>query len=592
MTDRPPQDYGLTDTWLRARFKGREAEGPGPISEATWPDWLTGLTSPDPQVRRLYLFNLHHQVERSEIDHLAALAPRQTELIAAFERRPERDLLAMIVTLHDAFEAAPGRNWLARLIASGPLTDELAAVLARSARPLPADGLTGQPELKAAVEQLLGRHESYPARLVLALRRELDRLGPGELQIELDRLTSAWSQPETDFDWWTNIPPALIEAAAPRAAPTDRPGRLLAWGDWGRESLDFWEEVLAAWAGELRLVRQTLLDLAGRTGRVVVALANANLAASMLWALPQPTDAQTGLPLAASEPETAPPDNRLADLNRLRFRRRWQEPMARELGRLAVAYRLNHRPEDILPWQEQAAELGLEIDGDADRWPFRPGPIDQLEADLDRRLDRAEAELIDWPRQQARLLAAATRLEPGRGAVIPVTDKFSASTRAGGDRSYLADYLDLWRTRLPRAILVLIDDSNRPVPSLRRAVAELDNATGLEPFGPLPNSDPAGVMAGQAVDGRLFAWRPIAKRIPGRGLADLMTRRDPDDLRPGRYDPCWKDGVAALLAGLDDRPPMIEDGDDPFPDHLITTTGKWPVGRWCRRVLADMLHRD
>jgi len=179
---------------------------------------------------------------------------------------------------------------------------------------------------------------------------------------------------------------------------------------------------------------------------------------------------------------------------------------------------------------------------------------------------------------------------------LPLTEKFSASTLAGGDLDYLAGWLSLLRRALPEALFLLFDDTTRPQAGLSRVIARIDGASGLGPFGSLPEDDPIGLIAGQATAGELYALRALPRGQTltlGRGqkrphLAEWLAALDPSALAPGVYDPCWKEGLTALLTGTPAQP-LLAPNDDLFPEEVLIGQGRTECGAYCRARLGALI---
>ncbi len=608
--DRGLENYGLTDEWLRKRLAGQvPADGLGPISETTWPAWEKALTSSNQTVRQAALLILNQPVDVDEADHLRALADQIEGLIRVFEATGERDVFRTLVRLAEAVEGSPALSWLVGQIAGDRLDDELAEEAALMERPISAgllDDARGR-ETLYLLPCLFGCRASFSAAQILAVVRLRRRLDPSRITarwadisrlLEAGRLAEAVAQARPEWR------PMILDRTDP-AEPAARPGRALIWGNWDEEALAFWERVVEAWAGELKEVRRIAEQVSSKTGRAVIALFNANLAASLSWALPDPIDqaaTAAGELVAAAErikPEIAArlegPDG--LNLAEARLKRSIRPALQKGLTDLAVALRVNDRIDELDGWIDRTAKWFPDRPDPTAScpWPMEFRPVEALAEALEATLDRAEARTTGWTDSLAERLSLAAAggemIAAGRlkGLVVAITEKFSASTLAGQDWRYLADWLALLRAVAPEAVFLLFDDTNRADSSLAAVVARLENAVGLGPFGRASEKDPVESIAALAGPGRLFALRVLPQRRSGASLTSYLTQRDEAQLAAGVYDPCWKDGLSVLLAGEEVAPVGVEPPPPAFPDRIMSTTGLWPLGRWCRAKLVELL---
>ncbi|MBW2617468.1 MAG: hypothetical protein JRC92_01160 [Deltaproteobacteria bacterium] len=618
-TTSPPIDYGLTDEWLRRRLASGQEAGWGPVSAETWPAWEEALTSPEHGLRQAALLLLFEPMEATPVEHLARVARQAEGLVRVWEKTGESEVLSGLIGLIDAVDESPALDWLIGVITSGVGSPELNALVGRMARPISRERLTARPgsDLVATLSVLWGPAPAFIPFQVQSAAHLLKKTGLAGLRAkaqEVSRLAAAGRVEEALEAGGSDWRPIVFESAPVLELKGEAgvdPGRLLVWGDWPRQALNFFDQVLASWAEELMAVRRICTQTSQKTGRVVVALFNANLAASLAWGLPF-LKGQAGASTEALidrareiEKELEGSLGRVRELKGMWLAREVRPGLVKALGRLADCLNLNGCPQELLPWLERCADLLGPGDEDliqSHPWPVRLRHRSALEAAVRRVLVLARRRLDGWESDVVRSIslaqAGAEAMTAGGLAslALPLTEKFSASTLAGEDLDYLAGWLSLLRRDLPEALFLLFDDTTRSQAGLSRVIARLDGASGLGPFGSLPEDDPVGLIASQARSGELYALRAIPRRQPltlGRGerrphLAEWLATLDPSVLVPGVYDPCWKEGLTTLLTGTTAQP-LLASADHLFPEDVLTGQGRSKCGAYCRARLKALI---
>lgn len=618
-TTSPPIDYGLTDEWLRRRLASGQEAGWGQVSDKTWPAWEEALTSPEHGLRQAALLLLFEPLEAAPVEHLTRVARQAEGLVRVWEKTDDSGVASGLIGLIDAVDASPALDWLIRAITSGEGNPELNALVRRMARPISRECLTARlgSDLVAALSALWGPAPAFIPFQVQSAAHLLKKTGLAGLRAkaqEVSGLAAAGRVEEALEAGGGDWRPIVFESAPVvelKGAAEADPGRLLVWGDWEGPALDFFDQVLASWVGELMAVRRICTQTSQKTGRVVIALFNANLAASLVWGLPS-IERQAG-PAAETlnhrareiEKELEGSLDGVEELKRMWLERAVRPGLVEALGRLADCLNLNECPQELLPWIERCSDLLGPGDEDliqSHPWPVRLRHRSTLEAAVRRVLALARRRLDGWESDVARTISLARAGEEVMaagglaGLVLPLTEKFSASTLAGEDLGYLAGWLSLLRRALPEALFLLFDDTTRSQAGLSRVIARLDGARGLGPFGSLPEDDPVGLIAGQARAGELYALRAIPRRQPvilGRGdrrphLAEWLATLDPSVLAPGVYDPCWKEGLTTLLTGTAAQP-LLASADHLFPEDVLTGQGRSKCGAYCRARLETLI---
>jgi len=618
-TTSPPIDYGLTDEWLRRRLVRGQKAGWGPVSAETWPAWEEALTSPQRGLRQAALLLLFEPLEDAPVEHLTRVARQAEGLVRVWERTNESEVLSGLIGLIDAVDESPALDWLIGALASEEGGPELKALVRRMARPISRERLTARlgSDLVAALSALWGPAPAFiPFHIQSAVRllKKTGLAGPRAKAQEVSRLAAAGRVEEALEAGGPDWRPIVFESAPVLELKGEAgadPGRLLVWGDWPRQALNFFDQVLASWAEELMAVRRICTQTSQKTGRVVIALFNANLAASLAWGLPH-LKGQAGAATEALVDRARETEKELngslggaGELKWMWLEREVRPGLVEALGRLADCLSLNRRPHELFPWLERCADLLGPGDEDliqSHPWPVRLRHRSALEAAVRRVLALARRRLDDWESDVVRTIslaqAGAEVMAAGGLAslVLPLTEKFSASTLAGEDLDYLAGWLSLLRRSLPEALFLLFDDTTRSQAGLSRVIARLDGARGLGPFGSLPEDDPVGLIASQARAGELYALRAIPRRQPvilGRGerrphLAEWLATLDPSVLAPGVYDPCWKEGLTTLLTGTAAQP-LLASTDHLFPEDVLTGQGRSKCGAYCRARLETLI---
>ena len=168
-----------------------------------------------------------------------------------------------------------------------------------------------------------------------------------------------------------------------------------------------------------------------------------------------------------------------------------------------------------------------------------------------------------------------------------LTDKFTASTAAGEDRDYLREWIGLLRETAPQAVILLFDDTSRARAHLARTLAGLPDCLGLGPYGQVPEDDPAAIIISRAAPGRLFGLRIRPRRGKRGSLESWLKNPAPGLLAPGVYDPGWRDGLDQILSGTAQE--VLAGSFRPFGARVVTSTGLWPLGSYCRKRLKSLV---
>ncbi len=598
--------YSLTDLGIRESLSGRGGTGlPPPLSKISWPLWEEALLSPDPKVHEPALFLLANPVLNEDAFHYRFLARRADRLAALWSATGRPELLGLMFRMIGASAEEKGPAWPPDNPSGAEQREGVWRALRGVGGEMPVhlinpeyirvgairdwigEGGTISPDLLSAVEELFSSlgEKGFAARG----RRIREMIRQGEYESACQEGGPAWYR--------------LIEAACPAPRPGSEPGRILIWGGLDGRAFSFFEGLLEAWAGELAEVNRICNLVSQRTGRLVVALFNANRAATLGWGLDrgEKNSSRTWPPETGGGGMADPPLDTAESVEAAgKLKRMWYERLARPalkqtLAELSDWFRFNGREEEFGPLLARSPHTGGFEPGEifGHSRPFTLLPRSSLERKLERVLALIDQKtsawgpaLFDWL-VRAGVHGSERRLAGSQPQVMGLTDKFSASTSAGQDRDYLALWVGLLRRTAPESILLLFDDTSRERAHLARTVAEIPDCIGLGPYGGAGEDDPAGLITAQASPGRLFVLRIRPRRGKKGNLVSWLENPSPSLLRPGVYDPAWRDGLDPILSGTPQE--VLAGPPQPISPSIVTQTGLWPLGSYCRRRLRSLI---
>jgi len=334
-------------------------------------------------------------------------------------------------------------------------------------------------------------------------------------------------------------------------------------------------------------------DVSRRLKRPVVSLHNATLGGHSAWGIPdfQAQKAKCLSGLGRLEGESA------VDAKHALEAREAMLIRPRLLGLLSALRQCCQIEGYLQPYRDALVQaqplLGKKIDLPGLSFPFRPRG--EVESCIAQTLALARREREYFP-EQMRILAAIWQageplIKQGKldSLVIPVADKFVASSSRGRDVAYLAAYVQALTQAVPHAVFLLFDTSaSLTTPSLRyapRNLCELGVETrGLGVFSPDGQTGQGLVDVLSALEGaRLVILEP--KPHTGFSGPERFRRADPTLATPGGYDPAWKEGQDWLGSGTalealgnwwPPRPMGMRRGT------VLTTHGPMPGGVWFR----------
>lgn len=518
-------------------------------------------------------------------------------------------------------------------------------------------GFPGTPDLRSSIERLLTRAPRAAARLPAGGRLSLDEIGvriarrmisaqcgkragafipkvrlllrqrpskpPAWAVLTTAELSPLWENPRDRSRQritrgrWLRVGRALNAPAVAEDREPVRPHpshfQPAYWGGYGRASLRYLEGIFEMQAREVAAQKELCDRVSAATGRVVLSLHNASLAAMGGWgfeslqeAMPEASRRRSflnGVRLEATRirRETSH-DSELDAIERLRFDRIIRPKLTQVLIDADIRSRLDPcRPSD----SERAIREVLRRVGDdsatllVKRGPYGvPGAVaPHQRLDLGPLLRWSARPRGLWKAGLVRLAALLSHAQDAmsRGEIgtftLPWIDKFYISSRRDRDGAYLPAVVQWLRARGARPIVLFWEDTaHAERPSFRLALDTMI-AQGMA-FRGIGIFDPSGSDRGDAeriivsthssVD--LFALRPWTDKHWARSFHQLLRTLDPGLLRT--YDSSWKDNLAFIYAGtqvswlLSPQTSM-----ESFSPWVLVEGRKHPFGAFLRGVI-------
>ncbi len=598
----------------------------------------------EPYGEAALLLLLHPPVE----DELASVA----ELLVAYHHRlpllPEKLQVALFELACDLVAAVRGLPQEAALRAG------LEHLLRRCPRPAAQRLLAGRfpfPDFGARIFQQL---------LVSAFRQ---RTAPSKRRIRCllkrcQRPAAAWAAPTTaDFaPLWSNLrarrrqrlTPArwlkvcrAVTAPAengcrahapsrthrsgtcePQGARSTRPtARLTYWGGYGPMSLRYLERLVELQAQEISAQRELAHRVGMGTGRVVLSLHNATLAAMGGWGFEPlaetfPDQRRREAFVARALTEAAQiadwerrPGNGLDDILNLRQNRliqpRWMHLRVEMELRSRVDARLH--PEDHRI-RDMAADLGMTTsrDDESGMTAIHRATLQGAVAPHQR---QEPSDLLAWASAQLKLwkpgfIRLAALLRQGQATLdggeissftVPWIDKFFISSRRDKDLAYLPALLH-WLGSLGIHPLVLFweDTAHASEPSfqlgLERMVAAGSQFRGIGVFAGdgSRRADAERIILEEHAATSLFALRPWVDTHLPCSFHQLLRKLDPRLFTS--YDSSWKDNLAFLYFGTQVSSLLSPQTEmETFPPWVIVEGRKRAFGKYLRQMLRRTL---
>ena len=385
------------------------------------------------------------------------------------------------------------------------------------------------------------------------------------------------------------------------------------WSGLGNLSLAYMEALTEHQARELRIIRRTALEASRRTGRVVLSLHNAGLAAPGGWAFdPVPpvlagkkSEAAWGESLSGLlEASPGPLSQDLLGSLRSRWERRLAHP------RIVQALGVERLKAVLAParwgsrWKRLAKAVKDEVGKEALRemlgatqygWHGVPSPHQETDVEavlrwLRRRraVWRAGFELLAvLLREGRRLLGRGD----ARSLVLPWIDKFFVSSSRQEDADYLYLLVRWLESRgLDPLILFWEDTVHLEAPSFQLALRRLRKwgipcrGIGIFDEGDSKREDAVEIVQKEHETTRLFALRPVSEDHYGLLFESLLERRDYDFFH--RYDSSWKDNLCFLYAGTQVFPLLsVQTEPEPFAAWAWVKGRRVPFGAYWRKRL-------
>ncbi len=518
-------------------------------------------------------------------------------------------------------------------------------------------GLPETPALRASVERLLTRAPRAAAKLPCAARFSLQEMGHrivermfaaqcqkhgarfrSKLRLFLRLLPNAphtWST-LTSADLtplWENprdhTPKRLtlgrwVRVARPLKAPEDaqdgrelRPFptclRPLHWGGYGHHSLRYMERLLEMQAREITAQKELCCRVSTATGRVVLSLHNASLAAMGGWgfdsvheAVPDSFRRRAFLDGVRQEEvrirEEVFRDPEVDALQELRFDRLVRPKLTQVLLEAGVRMRLDSarflKPDPAIQKVRRLlrdASARLSVEHARCALPGAVAPHQRLEPDSLLQWSARQGGL--WRAGLARLAALLQHAQRAmtRGEidcfVVPWIDKFYISSRRDRDGAYLPAVVRWLRAQGCCPIVLFWEDTpHAEHPSYRLALDSMI-AAGL-PFRGIGIFDRNGSDRGDAEriivsshsSTQLFALRPWTDEHFPRSFDGLLRDLDARVFRT--YDSSWKDNLAFIYSGTQVSWLLsLQTSMETFSPWVVVEGRKYPFGAFLRGAI-------
>lgn len=413
------------------------------------------------------------------------------------------------------------------------------------------------------------------------------------------------------------IRPLLLPAAMEASPIPPVKGLALHWGTLPASRIERLRQLLELQAEELRAIRDFADEISRRTGRVVLSLHNATLAAAGGWAF-EPVHRQfpsaalrDGFEAAVRERVHdflgARPDltTHALALSESRFRRLFLPKIAHVFG-------------------EWRMREGIRDPSDSERQAI--DSLDSLLTDRERaRIDASTANLsfqgVVRPHQKIQPEAAAP-LGPGGtpigwaegfvtlasmviegdalirrgdlpGLVLPWIDKFFVSSLRDGDICHLPAVVTGLRLAGASPLILLWEDTARAVaPSMQlgiermRRAGHLFRGIGVFDREGSHRKDALDILLGGHRETPLFALEPLDGPHNPAPLGRILADSGSGFFRA--YDSSWKDNLCFLYTGTSVAPLVsIQTDLESYPGWMAVGGAKYPAGKvirtWLRR---------
>ena len=387
-----------------------------------------------------------------------------------------------------------------------------------------------------------------------------------------------------------------------------------AWGTMGSSAMRVWEELVKAQADELSAIRGLSRAVSKKTGRVVLGLHNATLAAAGGWAFEDvlasitPPALRKGFALAVEAREKELRSAlKAAPVTPEALWARWHErlvvPQVRH-GLWESRVRATFDP-DWMAHYERELRLAEGILGGALPRGAEDEATRALPSAVAPHQRRAVGEILKWRHRRERLWSqgfprlAACILEGQKllasGSldclVLPWIDKFFISSRREADWEYLPLILQcLGNMGAQPLVLFWEDTSHASDPSFKLALNGMKKrghpfrGIGVFDDGSSRREDALDIICREHRANRLFALRPLNDTHNPIPLYRLLGGREGHIF--SHYDSSWKDNLCFIYAGTQVFPLLSVQCDmEPFPAWVVANHRRVPFGKAFRNRL-------
>ncbi|MHC1742907.1 MAG: hypothetical protein AB9873_07720 [Syntrophobacteraceae bacterium] len=390
------------------------------------------------------------------------------------------------------------------------------------------------------------------------------------------------------------------------------------WGGYGPTALRYLERLLDMQAREVAAQRQLAHRISARTGRVVLSLHNATLAAMGGWGV-EPLletfpDLRQRQAFVASvleqEANIVEHERRWAPgldaLGRLRRDRLIQPRVMQTMRELKLRSRVDPSFHDEYVRAFDLAE-GLSPDdamffmSETGRYTLPGAVAPHQRTDPDACILWASDQLRLWKPgfiRLAALLRQGQAMLNGReitSFTVPWIDKFFISSRRDKDLAYLPAVIE-WLSERGIHPLVLFweDTAHASEPSfflaLERMKADGARFRGIGVFAADGSKRPEAerIILAEHASTTLFALRPWVDSHLPRSFHQLLRELDPRIF--SSYDSAWKDNLAFLYFGTQVSMLLSHQTEmESYPPWVIVEGGKLPFGACVRQALRRKL---
>lgn len=393
------------------------------------------------------------------------------------------------------------------------------------------------------------------------------------------------------------------------------------WGGYGPESIRYLGRLIQLQAREIAAQRDLARRVGAHTGRVVLSLHNATVAAMGGWGFDPLAESfrdekhrqafveevlEEESLLARLEPRS---ESALDDIQRLRMERLVQPLLRQAMRQMDVRCRLDHRLcAEAQRFRETAArfaaDAGLCALADSNRHTLPGAVAPHQRTDPGDLVRWAGDQLHRWKPGFLRLAALLSRGQAmiDRGEIssftVPWIDKFFISSRRDKDVAYLPAVIRWMEDRGIRPLALFWEDTaHASRPSLQLGLEQMKAASarfrGIGVFSSdgSKRTEAERIIIEEHAATSLFALRPRDDGHLSQSFHQLLRDHDPRIFTT--YDSAWKDNLAFLYCGTQVSSLLSPQTEmESYAPWVLVGGGKHPFGAWLRRELRKLLQGD